>query len=337
MNPRKKNLPRVSFFIMAYNDAKGVEAAILSVKKQKYPQEKIEIIVIDDGSTDNTLEIAKRYQTKILINGRGDMYRSLSMGYHTSTGEFCFQLDQDVELKSENFITEMITPLIEAKSLSGSFTRYYPGKDPSWINRFISYHPLQEDPIYEYFSPPIENFIIKKENGNYICSFNTKNIPPVGLIFYRISHLKKSPLWNNERFFDHETLIGVIVAGFTKFAYVPSAGLHHKHTTGLFNLISKRLRNLKNHYLKTDSKYKYEWFDITSFRGIIKVIVWIIYANLIIPETIRGIFRTVKNKDIVFLAQPIVSVTLTDVILFNFLLLKEGRSFILKSIRKLFG
>ena len=63
----KKNLPKVSFFIMSFNDAKNMELAILSVKKQKYPKDKIEIIVIDDGSTDNSLEIAKKYKTGAIL------------------------------------------------------------------------------------------------------------------------------------------------------------------------------------------------------------------------------------------------------------------------------
>ncbi len=331
----KNNLPLVSFFIMAFNDATNVELAILSIKKQNYPKDKIEIIVIDDNSEDNTLEIAKKYKTKILINGQHDMYRSLSMGYHAVTGEFCFQLDQDVELRSENFIMEMITPLIKDSSISGSMTRYYPGKDPSWMNRYISYHPAQEDPVYEYFSPSIENFFIKKINDYYICDYSSKKIPPISLVFYRMEQLKKSPLWNDERFYDHETLMGLIEAGFTKFAYVPSAGLYHKHTTGLFNLIHKRLRNMKIHYFKTNSKYKYKWFDATSLRGILKILIWVIYANLFIPAMIRGIIKTIKYRDIVFLAEPVVTITVTDAILFNFLTMKEGRLFIARSLSTL--
>lgn len=329
----KNQLPLVTFFIMSFNDAENVELAILSVKKQNYPQHKVEIIVIDDRSRDNSLEIAKKYKTKILINGKHDMYRSLSMGYHAAKGDFCFQLDQDVELRHENFIMEMINPMLNDNNVSGSITRYYPGKDPSWMNRYLSYNPAQEDPVYEYFSPSVEKFFIKKINDYYICDYSSKNIPPMSLVFYRMEHLKKSPLWNEKRFFDHETLMGVIKAGFTKFAYVPNAGLYHKHTTGLFNLIHKRLRNMKTHYLKTDSKYKYKWFDATSLSGIIKILIWIIYANLFIPATVRGIIKSIKYKDIIFLTEPIVTITVTDAILFNFLTMKEGRTFIVNSLK----
>ncbi len=184
MNEFMKNvLPKISFFIMSFNDVKNMELAILSIEKQNYPKDKIEIIVIDDDSVDNSLAIAKKHKTKILINGRHDLYRSTSMGFHAASGEFCFQLDQDVELKNENFITQMITPLLKNNSLTGSFTRYYPRKDMSWINRYISYDPVQRDPVYEYFSPPIEKFITQKINGYYICDYSPKDIPPTTLMF----------------------------------------------------------------------------------------------------------------------------------------------------------
>lgn len=331
------SLPKVSFFIMSFNDAKNMELAILSVKKQNYPKDKVEIIVVDDASTDNSIEVAKKYKTKILINGRRDIYRSLSMGYHVANGEFCFQLDQDVELKSKTFIKQMIEPLLKDKTLGGSFTRYYPGKDPSWVNKFISYHPVQEDPVYEYFSQPIEKFIVKKVNDYYICDYSSKNIPPTTLMFFRMSHLRKSPLWGNKRFFDHELLMSLIGKGITNFAYVPNAGLYHKHARSLGHLIYKRLRNMKHHYLKTDSEYKYKWFDATSISGILKIIIWVIYANLLLPAAIRGILRTLKHKDIVFLTEPLITIAVTDAILFQFFAMKEGRQFIFRSLKTLFS
>ncbi len=331
-----RSLPKVSFFIMAYNDAKNVELAIRSVKMQNYPKNKVEIIVIDDASTDTTLEVAKKYKTRTLTNGTHNMYKSLSMGYHAAKGDFCFQLDQDVELKSKNFIRDMITPLVDDTTLTGTFTRYYPGRDPSWVNRYLSYEPAQQDPLFEYFSAPIKNLIVEKRGNYFICDYSSKNIPPITLMFFRMKHLKKSPLWKDEQFFDHETLMGVISCGYTRFAYVPSAGLYHKHVDSLAHLFSKRARNLKNHYLKTDSKYKYKWFDATTLKGILKIIIWIIYANLIIPATIRGIYRALKFKDHVFLAEPFITVAVTDIVIYNFLTLKEGRQFIFKSFKKLY-
>ena len=53
--------PKISIVIPAYNEEKNIKECIDSVFESDYRKDKIEVIVVDDGSTDNTLNIAKRY------------------------------------------------------------------------------------------------------------------------------------------------------------------------------------------------------------------------------------------------------------------------------------
>lgn len=329
--------PKVSFIIPTLNDAKRLKECLSSIKKQIYPKNKIEIIVIDDKSIDNTIEVAKSFNTRIVISGKHDLYRSLAIGLHIATGEFVYQIDQDVEIRTKDFLQKMLRPLLDDPTMTGSFTRYYPNKKQSWISRFLSYDPALLDPVYEFFSPPLEKLIIKKKTDYFVCDYSSKKIPPFTMMLYRLRFLKKNPLWNNERFYDHETVMAMINSGYTKFAYVPAAGLYHDHADNLLHLIKKRIRNLKGHYLVADSPYKYRWFDTSSWEGVFKILFWIIYANLFVPEAIRGIMKAIKFHDPVFLAQPVITITLTDVLLFNFLTLPQGRTFIKKSFGWIFG
>ena len=58
-------IPKVSVLIDTYNLSKFVGEAIESVINQDYPSENIEVIVVDDGSIDNTGEIVKKYEDVI--------------------------------------------------------------------------------------------------------------------------------------------------------------------------------------------------------------------------------------------------------------------------------
>ncbi|OGG11312.1 hypothetical protein A2Z00_02440 [Candidatus Gottesmanbacteria bacterium RBG_13_45_10] len=327
-------LPKVSFIILTYNDAAGLERCLKSIIRQDYPKRKIEVIVVDDGSEDETVQIAKSYRARVLMNGMHDMYRSWALGLHAVRGDFTYLLEQDIELRDKSFLRQMTRPLLNDRSIAGSFTRKYPRKDQSWTTQFISYHPAQADPLYEFFSPPVERTIIEKKENYFICDYASGKIPPFGRMMYRMKFLRTIPIWHNNKFYDFETLLAMIGSGYTRYAYVPAAGIYHHHAKNLSHLLAKRVRNLKNHYIQTNSPYKYTWFDTGSLSGLLKIFIWVLYANLIFPATIRGIIRACKYRNAVLLMEPIVTITTTDVILYHVLADPLSRKFFLEKLGK---
>ncbi|OGG12837.1 hypothetical protein A3D77_07310 [Candidatus Gottesmanbacteria bacterium RIFCSPHIGHO2_02_FULL_39_11] len=91
----KKNLPKISIITPSLNQGKFIEATINSVLSQKYPH--LEYLIIDGCSTDNTLNVLKKY-TKHLIwisekdNGQSD---AINKGLKKSTGEIVTYLNAD--------------------------------------------------------------------------------------------------------------------------------------------------------------------------------------------------------------------------------------------------
>ncbi len=62
----QENLPLVSVIVPSFNNGRFIGPALESLFLQTYPKEKREIIVIDDGSTDNTPEVLKKFDQNIL-------------------------------------------------------------------------------------------------------------------------------------------------------------------------------------------------------------------------------------------------------------------------------
>jgi glycosyltransferase involved in cell wall biosynthesis len=87
--------PLVSVILPTYNRAWTLKTAIDSVLFQDYPN--IELIVIDDGSRDNTRQLLKEYKTqiKVLSQENAGVSAARNRGIEKSRGEFIALLDSD--------------------------------------------------------------------------------------------------------------------------------------------------------------------------------------------------------------------------------------------------
>ncbi|NIT04308.1 glycosyltransferase [Candidatus Saccharibacteria bacterium] len=86
--------PLVSVIIPAYNAAQFLPETIESALKQTYKN--IEVIVVDDGSTDNTEEVVKKYPVRyIKIEHSGGPATPRNEGVHKAKGELVAFLDSD--------------------------------------------------------------------------------------------------------------------------------------------------------------------------------------------------------------------------------------------------
>lgn len=93
--------PRVSIIIVNYNNAKFLTKSITSALNQSYQSK--EIIVVDDNSNDNSLEVLKKFNNKIKViknkkktqEGSFNQINSYFIGFLKSKGDFLFFLDSD--------------------------------------------------------------------------------------------------------------------------------------------------------------------------------------------------------------------------------------------------
>jgi cellulose synthase/poly-beta-1,6-N-acetylglucosamine synthase-like glycosyltransferase len=104
-----KKLPKVSILIPAHNEAKIIRKTLDSIRKLKYPKKKVEIIVIDDGSTDDTYKVVKNYGrgVKVFRKKQGGKASALNFGIKKCSGEFVLALDADC-LLHKNCLNEML-------------------------------------------------------------------------------------------------------------------------------------------------------------------------------------------------------------------------------------
>jgi hypothetical protein len=89
--------PFVSVLIDTYNHARFIEKAIVSVLEQDFPATDREILVVDDGSTDSTQEILKKFEPhiRILRKDNGGQASAFNAGIPQCRGDLVAFLDGD--------------------------------------------------------------------------------------------------------------------------------------------------------------------------------------------------------------------------------------------------
>ena len=87
--------PLVSVIIPSYNCGKYIDEAVSGVLNQTYPN--VEVIVIDDGSTDNTLDILSKYRNEIKVISQPNqgVAKARNTGISAAAGKYIATLDAD--------------------------------------------------------------------------------------------------------------------------------------------------------------------------------------------------------------------------------------------------
>ncbi len=94
-----KKLPMISIIIPAHNEAAYISQTLETLKCQRYP--KFETIVIANGCTDNTADVARNCCTVLIDDPQKGLSRARNNGARAAKGELLIFLDADTMLKPD--------------------------------------------------------------------------------------------------------------------------------------------------------------------------------------------------------------------------------------------
>lgn len=91
----KEKLKKVAVILPAYNEAEYITCAINSLKNQSYPSNKLEIIVVDNASSDNTAALATAAGATVIYQPVGPVGNVRNTGVGATDAEYIFFMDAD--------------------------------------------------------------------------------------------------------------------------------------------------------------------------------------------------------------------------------------------------
>ncbi|HVA98847.1 MAG TPA: glycosyltransferase family 2 protein, partial [Bacteroidia bacterium] len=98
--------PKITIVTPSFNQGEYLEETILSVLDQNYPN--LEYIIIDGGSTDDSVEIIKKYEKQLtfwISEKDNGLYDALNKGFSKSTGEIMAWINSDDLYHKKSFFT----------------------------------------------------------------------------------------------------------------------------------------------------------------------------------------------------------------------------------------
>lgn len=201
-------LPFISILIPAHNEEKVIYKTLKSMMNLNYPKEKLEVIVINDNSSDYTgLEIEKainKYDKDKIIkvittnkeNGGKGKSSALNLGYNIANGEYIcvYDADNNVEKDALKYLVSTITSN-KLGAVIGKFR--VRNSDKNILTRFINIETLSFQWIAQagrwnllkLCTIPGTNFIIKKDILDKIGGWDEKAISEDTELSFRIYRL----------------------------------------------------------------------------------------------------------------------------------------------------
>jgi rhamnosyltransferase len=248
----------VSIIIRTRNEAESVHQTLKRVEEQEFGG-RYEVIIVDSGSTDSTLDIVRRHNVKILqISPKEFSYgRSLNLGANEAKGLFVVNLSAHAFPKDRRWLTNLVADFGDC-DVAATYGRQ---------QSFGRINPFEALLNEMQFGERKIRFNLKDRRMLKKISFTNSNAAVRSDVWQRFKFNEKVPygediLWQSE----------VTRAGFS-IVYAPNAAVYHTHRVSIRSLCMNSMNCAYNLSL---IHQKRQWLplvglDVVSFLGLIPI------------------------------------------------------------------
>lgn len=276
-------MPEISIVILAKNQERFIGENLKVIFNQEINYE-FEVIVIDSGSTDKTIDIVKKYPINLIQItpeefGHG---KTRNYGAQIAKGKIVVFLNADAIPKDENWLKSLIDNFKNDEKVAGVYSRIYPQAD---CNPLRSWEILNENNYKKRQVKYIENldgyFHMNPRNKRKLIAFQTISCA------IRKDLLFKYPFKDIEFGEDLEWSKRIMEKGF-KIVFEPGSIVLHSH-----NFYSSFIKTFKKYF--DDARLNNELFNIWPWRSFAYL------AGCIIYKVIRDIsYILTLNKNLLY-------------------------------------
>ncbi len=320
-------LPTLSILIPTFNSARNLEPCLEAIDGQNYPAALIEVIVLDGGSSDATCDIAEAHGCQVFRDDpshigtyRGVTEPRMAIGATLARNEIIVYVMSDNWMPTEQWLREMVQPLVDDPEIVGTFTlRYGHRADGDWLERYLALIGTA-DPVALYLNKrdriswgedtPPYNGTVEDRGPYYRVSFRAEGLPPLGCngTLVRRELLLKCDT-DPDRFTHSEAMQELVDLGHDTFGVVKN-DITHVFRGSAIRQIRKRMGDYRL-YAEDRPPRHYHLFDWRRPRDIGRLALYVLYSVTLVKPTwdaVRG-FR--RRRDLAWFAHPFYCLAMT--------------------------
>ncbi len=337
-----KKLPKISILLITNNSARTLDKCFELLFSQTYPNERIEIIIPDSGSTDGTLEIIEKYRNKYKNSitlfhnprkyklGRG---MGADLASRRATGDMILMIDPDNLLIQKDWLENMVKILIENEDIAAVQSATIIPESGSVIDKYFGAIGI-EDPFAIPYSL----------NAQVI--FNTKNFAynPKGFHIYEVNKkdfyyfgdngflIWKDIFFENQGYTqDIDNAYRMAISGKKyKIAVTKDIKIYHNSSNTLSSFLKKKGFYVRIYISNNKETRSFNWFNLrrNTIKQNTKFIKSVLFNLMFLPALFTSLKFFFKERKEFWFVHPIMLFLITLNYIFSFIFVKaSGRKF----------
>lgn len=295
---------RVSFIVPTLNSAKTLEACLASIFSQRVPRADYEVVIADAGSTDETLEIARRLGVdRVAENPLKTGEAGKTAGIKASSGELIALVDSDNILPDERWLERMTEPFRDSDVAASEPIAYTVRKSDPALTRYFALLGMN-DPLCLFTGNYDRTCAVtgrwtgldvhQQDMGDFLKLMLTEEALPTiganGFVFRRrlLEHVAWDPY-----FFDIDVMHQAVRAGFRCVAKVKT-GIVHLYCAKLGDFARKQRRRIRDFlYFAQEKQRTYPW-DRQKKAGVVR---FALATVLVLPVALQAVVGFCRKPD----------------------------------------
>lgn len=238
----RENLPTISVTIASFNGGEVIRDCLQSIRSQDYPPNKVEVIVADGGSTDNTVSTCQLFGVTVIPNPsrtEKGFAGGKSVALRGSRGSIVLVLDQDNVLADSAFLLRSVTPFLADEHVVAVLPVIT--SSSAWKS-FERYAGRVYDPVtYDWILSCEERaFHESREDQDYVelnCRPRDKTYLTNGAAVRREAYLKAGG-------YDYDLETGRRVSALGKVVLSKKSLVYHRTASSVRQLVRKKMRQV---------------------------------------------------------------------------------------------